>query len=347
MKTQLEELEQQRDCLRQQIDEAEEAEEVDDAVTNPLYDQVEAIEESIETIQQNRPRQYAKKTKAHCGVFIGIRANGDFEFIYGLMRKEDRPHVEGVEASSADEDEESPETTRLPQQREEEASESPAYSASLVTSLTQEKTAAIAAELTQQPRIALAAVVYTFVLSQFRLDLDFYRSYSSLQLTMHQARLDGAASSRAVEQLTTQRQNWLAQFPSTAAELWPWCLAQTQDRLLELLAFCASAIVDGVVSPHQDTSDAAKVEHADQLAAALQMDMRNWFTPTADNFFGRVSKDQIADVLTEAGRPLGLQELKTKKGELASIAAKEIKGTGWLPKLLRVKSPEVATEANA
>jgi ParB family transcriptional regulator, chromosome partitioning protein len=75
--------------------------------------------------------------------------------------------------------------------------------------------------------------------------------------------------------------------------------------------------------------------------------LASWFTPTADNFFGRVSEDQIADVLTEAGRPLGLQELKTKKGELASIAAKEIKGTGWLRKPLRVKSPEVATEAKA
>ena len=216
-----------------------------------------------------------------------------------------------------------------------------------MVSLTQEKTAALAAELTQQPRVALAAVVYTFVLSQFRLDLDFYRSYSSLQLTMQQAKLDGATGSRAVEQLAAQRQNWLSQFPVTAAELWPWCLGQPSERLLELLAFCASAIVDGVVSPHQDTSDAAKVEHADQLASALGMDMRNWFVPTANNFFGRISKDQIATALTEAGRPLGLQELKSKKGELASIAEKEIQGTGWLPEPLRIKSAEVISEANA
>jgi ParB family transcriptional regulator, chromosome partitioning protein len=343
----LTELERQRDGLGLQIQEAEEIEEIDEAESNPLYGQLQAVEESIETIQRNRPCQYAKKTKACCGVCVGISGNGDFEFIYGLMRKEDRPTLEGDESSNSDPDAESPETTPIQQPSDDEGNPSPAYSAALMVSLTQEKTAAIAAELTQQPRIALAAVVYTFVLSQFRLDLDFYRSYSSLQLTMQQAKLDGATGSRAVEQLAAQRQNWLTQFPVTAAELWPWCLAQTPERLLELLAFCASAIVDGVVSPHQDTSNAAKVEHADQLASALQMDMRDWFVPTADNFFGRISKDQIAHALTEAGRPLGLQELKGKKGQLASIAAKEIQGTGWLPEPLRIKSAEVVSEANA
>jgi ParB family chromosome partitioning protein len=346
-KIQLTEWERQRDGLRQQIQEAEEIEEIDEAESNPLYGQLQAVEESIETIQRNRPRQYAKKTKARCGVCVGISGNGDFEFIYGLMRKEDRPLVDGEEASGCDADAESPETTPIQQPTDDEGDSSPSYSAALMVSLTQEKTAAIAAELTQQPRIALAAVVYTFVLSQFRLDLDFYRSYSSLQLTMQQAKLDGAASSRAVEQLAAQRQNWLTQFPLTAAELWPWCLGQTPERLLELLAFCASASVDGVVSPHQDTSDAAKVEHADQLASALQMDMRDWFVPTADNFFARISKEQTANALTEAGRPLGLQELKSKKGQLASIAAKEIQGTGWLPEPLRIKSAEVVLEADA
>jgi ParB family chromosome partitioning protein len=146
---------------------------------------------------------------------------------------------------------------------------------------------------------------------------------------------------------TTQRQNWLAQFPSAAAELWPWCLAQKQDRLLELLAFRAAAIVDGVVLPHKDSSDAAKVEHANQLAAALQMDMRDWFTPTVENFFGRVSKLQIANALTEAGNPLQPQDSKTKKGELAAIAAKKINGTGWLPEPLRISSSDSAGEANA
>jgi ParB family transcriptional regulator, chromosome partitioning protein len=92
---------------------------------------------------------------------------------------------------------------------------------------------------------------------------------------------------------------------------------------------------------------AAKVEHANQLAAALQMDMRDWFTPTVENFFGRVSKLQIANALTEARNPLQPQDSKTKKGELAAIAAKKINATGWLPEPLRISSSESAGEANA
>ena len=112
-KTQLTELERQRDGLRQQIQEAEEIEEIDEAESNPLYGQLQAVEESIETIQRNRPRQYAKNIKARCGVFVGISGNGDFEFIYGLMRKEDRPLVDCEEASGSDADAESPQTTPI------------------------------------------------------------------------------------------------------------------------------------------------------------------------------------------------------------------------------------------
>ena len=83
------------------------------------------------------------------------------------------------------------------------------------------------------------------------------------------------------------------------------------------------------------------------LAAALQMDMSDWFTPTVENFFGRVSKLQIANALTGAGNPLQPEDSKTKKGERAAIAAKKIDGTGWLPEPLRLTSTESAGEANA
>ncbi len=143
--------------------------------------------------------------------------------------------------------------------------------------------------------------------------VDYYRCHSRLQLSIRQANLDGSAGSRAIGQLNLQRQNWLSQFPNTAAELWPWCLAQTQERLLELLGFCVTATVDAVVLPHRESFDVVKVEHANQLAVALQMDMRSWFTPSVENFFGRISKVQIGNALAEAEHPLGPQETKIKR----------------------------------
>ena len=54
----------------------------------------------------------------------------------------------------------------------------------------------------------------------------------------------------------------------------------------------------------QDRPDSARLRHADQLAAAQKLDLKDWFTPTADNYFSRVGKQQILDAITEAsGQP--------------------------------------------
>ena len=64
--------------------------------------------------------------------------------------------------------------------------------------------------------------------------------------------------------------------------------------------------------------------------------MATWFKPTADNYFGRISKPLIIEALNEArAQPPAPAWLKLKKGDLATIAEREIAGTGWLPALLR------------
>jgi ParB family chromosome partitioning protein len=60
-----------------------------------------------------------------------------------------------------------------------------------------------------------------------------------------------------------------------------------------------------------------------------------WFTPTAENFFGRISKQRIAEALEEAGKPASAVTLAFKKADLAAVAEKEIQGTGWLPEPVR------------
>jgi ParB family transcriptional regulator, chromosome partitioning protein len=76
--------------------------------------------------------------------------------------------------------------------------------------------------------------------------------------------------------------------------------------------------------------------HADALAMGLQLDMREWFTPTAAGYFGRVNRTFIVDALTEAGRPARTRAWsKMKKADLAALAERELNGTGWLPQPLR------------
>jgi ParB family chromosome partitioning protein len=63
--------------------------------------------------------------------------------------------------------------------------------------------------------------------------------------------------------------------------------------------------------------------------------MADWFQPTAGNYFGKISKAGILTALREAGRAIAPAWEKAKKGELASIAEREIAATGWLPEQLR------------
>jgi len=59
--------------------------------------------------------------------------------------------------------------------------------------------------------------------------------------------------------------------------------------------------------------------------------------PTAENYFGRISKPAIIDALKEAkGTAIAPAWEKAKKGDLAAIAEREIDGTVWLPAPLRI-----------
>ena len=105
--------------------------------------------------------------------------------------------------------------------------------------------------------------------------------------------------------------------------------------MLKLLAYCASRTVNAVQAK-QDRPDCGRILHANALAAALGLDMTDWFTPTAENFFSRVSRTEILSALSEAkGTPAKRSWDKLKKSELATIAEREIAGTGWLPQTLK------------
>jgi ParB family chromosome partitioning protein len=117
--------------------------------------------------------------------------------------------------------------------------------------------------------------------------------------------------------------------PDDASGLWTWCLKQKQDRLIEILAFLVAR------------SATAGARHADDLAESLGLNLRNWFTPDADNYFGRIGKDQILKDMAEMGEA-GSGALK--KGDLAKAAAKLADDKNdWLPVPMRPtgQQPEI------
>jgi len=320
-------LQEERAVLESQLNEEEGGEEGD----NDLYDRIEEIDDRIRSLHQNRKRAYTDEVKASCGVVVGLGFQGEPEFRYGLLRRED-------EAALAETTTVLDEASLLtPVSSVEKVEGTAPYSAPLVEALTMHKTAAIAAELMQQPRIALAAVAHALLLGEFGLDLHLYRSKSCLQISSTQPALREAETSPAFLSLEEQRKGWFAKLPRNSGDLWKWCLEQDQEALLKLLAFCTARSLNGVQAK-ADLDGCGRLQHANALALALSLDMTKWFTPTAENFFSKVSKARIAEALTEAGKPPSAETAKLKKAEMAGLAEKEIQDTGWLPETVRISA---------
>ena len=250
------------------------SEDEEDEANNPIYDRIEKVRTAIADVERSRKEVYAESIRAQCGVVISVDYDGKPEFRYGLMRKEEEKRLRQSPPKGK------PDGVPV---NEPEAEDVQPYSAPLVDSLTQYKTAALALELAPQPQLALSAVVHALVLDQFRLDLHLYRSQTCLHLATTQPYLPDAQESPASQALEQDRNDWLSQLPRTAAALWTWCLDQEQDTLLRLLAFCAAKSINAVRKKSDGEQD-HELLHAETLAAALNLDMAQWFTPHSREF---------------------------------------------------------------
>ena len=79
--------------------------------------------------------------------------------------------------------------------------------------------------------------------------------------------------------------------------------------------------------------------HADRIAEAVGLDMvaAGW-TPTVDNYLGRVTKARILQAVREAKGDGQAQLIgHLKKGEMAEKAQELLAGSGWLPEPLRTR----------
>jgi ParB family chromosome partitioning protein len=91
----------------------------------------------------------------------------------------------------------------------------------------------------------------------------------------------------------------------------------------------------------------------DHLGSIIDIDMAQWWRPTAANFFDRVSKQVILDALTDVGgTDLSARFASVKKGDLAMSAERVFAGTyitevevreralAWVPSVMRFAAAE-------
>ena len=277
-------------------------------------DRISEIEDRIHELDYERPEVFTPEQIAVAGVFLEIEHDGSLDITRGYVRPEDAKAIQPDAKNGK------------PKAAKAELSQS------LAAELLAHREAAIAALLMDNPRVSLAAIVHSLGMRLFygnplgrSLDIDITgpRYPQNFRQPGNSSGIDAIESSRAA---------WKKKLPGKQAEFWQWCLDADQKTLLSLLAFFA----------------ALSGNHTDALRAELGLDMKTWFTPTAANFFSRIGKDDIIEAVKEAtGKPLAPATEKLKKSELALFAERAVKGTGWLPKLLRAPAVKPAKKPQA
>ena len=185
--------------------------------------------------------------------------------------------------------------------------------------------------LADNPKVALAAVVHAMALGVFYDERDASRLQIAPRVVYLDRHAEGMDGTEAAKQLAATTKAMRKRLPKQASKLWAWLQNQQQKTLLALLAVCAGHTVDAVAKNGGDSG-----EHAAQLAAALKLDMADYWQPTAAGYFSRVSKEQTLAAIEDAcGASAKGGYVTLKKAALADAAEAKLKGLRWLPELLR------------
>ena len=287
--------------------------------------QIEALSARIDALSEGTER-WEPEDIARCGAVIGIGHGGRIVVERGLLRPEDAP-AEGPPSR--------PKAGAVAKPKREDG-----LSDRLVEDLTAQRTAALRAILAGNADVALAAVVNALALPLFYP----HCAESCLELDLKSEGLErsaeGIEDSCAAKALTERHEGWERKLPPRADGLWDWLLAQDTATRLDLLAYCAGCSVNAVKKP-QERADSERFIHADQLAAALDLDMAQWWQPTGASYLSRVPKAKVLEAVSEGATRGAAENLaKLKKDALVTNAAERLAGTGWLPAALRRKLPE-------
>jgi len=305
---QLAEIEQAREKIQAERDATE-----DDERLSDLEEQECALQEKEDAINEGReiPDPAAQ---AVAGAIVAIGHDGKCRIERGLLKPEDARRIKrGQNAAPAD------------------AGAAQGHSVSLMRRLSAHRTLALRATLAQRPDVALLAITHRLMLSTFYRASGYGESTlqidaRELSVLQHAKDLETSKANVAIQ---SRRDAIEARLPETVEGLFSWLADQPRDEVMALLAFCVSLTVLGV-------HDREELNAGDALAKALHLNMREWWAPTAEGYFGSLPKERIlaavsAAVDADTAAPLA----KLKKGVMAAAAAECVGRTDWLPEPLR------------
>ena len=326
------------DALTAQQDELAEKLEALSEDDENAYEEAERLETEIDRVNaalielENSTLIWGAQQMAEAGTFLIVSPQGELVIEPGLVRRENIAALDAVGATVTG----TPEAEQASGTAEEpEAKEKPIHSAKLCQRLSAHRTAAVHAELIARPSVALAAVLQRLIPEVFpeRYGMGFTPHTLELSCRSNRDSLLGAAddlpASTAWSLIEAQRERWGRELPARRADLLPWLIEQDPSTtLLELLAFCAGSLLDGVAGDE-------KPHAINVLASALNVDMTRYWTPTRASYFDHVSKARITEVVATAVSPKIAADLgKMKKADAAAAAELRLAKVAWVPEML-------------
>ncbi|WP_186181906.1 ParB/RepB/Spo0J family partition protein [Burkholderia gladioli] len=315
--------------------EAIEAEQQADDTDDETYERLEAEAKALgvrHAAIEDSLAVYTPLQMAGAGAIVTIDHDGTLEILRGWTRRGDpAPRGEGESTDGDGTDDGSA------PQRPHTGSGAPAspdapdakgrHSRALTLRLNARRTASAGMALARNPHVALAALVHRFLITDYGPGSG--GSAIDIQLHNHTGEIERNAPELA-DDLTyrlanEQRAAWAGLLPHDTDALLAWCVDQTDERLLLILAQYVGASVDSITGDE----DAHCVN---ALTSALNLDLADDWKATRASYFDHVPKARIAEVVTAAVSPAeGMRLLKLKKAEAAAEAERLVSATRWLP----------------
>ena len=331
-----------------------------------LPDEVDARLTEIDagmTALTQRPVRYDPEEQARAGVFISLTHDGRLRIDRGYVSPEDEPVAEGTEPDAgfvSGDAQTGPTVTvggqvQTGEQADDEDDTIRPLPDRLVSELTAERTLALRDALANAPDAAFIALLHALCLSVFRSHVQA----GCIQIGVTQVWLGNVAPNLREtvwsQSVQARHEQWAERLPNESGELWAAIAALAFEEQMALLAHCVSLGVNALFEPSKPhdarisaRSVAQRIAAADALATVVGLDMAQaGWTPTVDNYLGRVTKPRIIEAVREAkGDATAVLIEHLKKGDMAREAERLLAGTGWLPEPLRLPQAEAEPEAD-